>query len=307
MVRNVLVIRSGALGDTLMLTPALLHLKGAVHVTLVGRNPGLDFLRDHVDQAFNIEGQGWFRLFLQRPHERGLPVSAVDLVAAFLHDEDGSISHNLRAYFPGSRIELFPPFPHEDDKVHVAYHMCSCLRKAGLPIDPEEAFKRAFEVAILGRRPRSFFNEGGLVLHPGSGNPQKNHPPSFWLHLLRRFGEQSGLGSGRMVILLGPAEETLHSSFAGIREGPHNVEFCLFPERDALVGLLQKARVYVGHDSGITHLAAMLGVPSIALFKRTDAIRWRPLGPAVRVIEQEDPNPDLLDKILDAAKDLIAS
>jgi ADP-heptose:LPS heptosyltransferase len=122
-----------------------------------------------------------------------------------------------------------------------------------------------------------------------------------------RFGKQTGLGSDRTVILLGPAEETLHRSFADIPKGPHNVQFCLFPDREALVGLLRKARLYVGHDSGITHLAAMLGVPSIALFKKTDATRWGPLGPAVRVIEQKDPNPDLVDKILDAAKDLISS
>src|SRR5207237_7479770 len=42
----------------------------------------------------------------------------------------------------------------------------------------------------------------------------------------------------------------------------------------------------LGNDSCITHLAAMLGVPTLALFGPTDPLTWRPLGPFVRVIQE---------------------
>ena len=49
---------------------------------------------------------------------------------------------------------------------------------------------------------------------------------------------------------------------------------------------LQQCEGYLGNDSGITHLAAMLGVPTLALFGPTDPLIWRPLGPSVRVIRE---------------------
>ena len=48
---------------------------------------------------------------------------------------------------------------------------------------------------------------------------------------------------------------------------------------------LQQCRCYLGNDSGITHLAAMLGVPTVAIFGPTDPKIWRPVGPLVKVIQ----------------------
>src|SRR5205085_8201608 len=50
---------------------------------------------------------------------------------------------------------------------------------------------------------------------------------------------------------------------------------------------LQECRGYLGNDSGITHLAAMLGVPTLALFGPSDPLTWRPLGPSVIVIRED--------------------
>ena len=48
--------------------------------------------------------------------------------------------------------------------------------------------------------------------------------------------------------------------------------------------LLKKVDLYIGFDSGVTHLAASLGIPTIAIFGPTDVERWRPKGPLVDVI-----------------------
>ena len=52
-----------------------------------------------------------------------------------------------------------------------------------------------------------------------------------------------------------------------------------------LAQALQDSHLFVGNDSGPTHLAAMLGVPTVALFGPTDAGVWAPVGPHVRVLE----------------------
>ena len=47
--------------------------------------------------------------------------------------------------------------------------------------------------------------------------------------------------------------------------------------------------MFVGNDSGTTHLAAMLGAPTVALFGPTDPAVWAPTGPRVRVLGGGDP------------------
>jgi ADP-heptose:LPS heptosyltransferase len=51
-----------------------------------------------------------------------------------------------------------------------------------------------------------------------------------------------------------------------------------------LAGVLAHARLFVGHDSGVTHLAAALHVPTVALFGPTDPVQWAPRGPHVFVV-----------------------
>lgn len=56
------------------------------------------------------------------------------------------------------------------------------------------------------------------------------------------------------------------------------------PSSETLLSLLKAASLYLGHDSGITHLAALLGVLTIAIFMNSNPAQWAPLGPDVTVI-----------------------
>jgi ADP-heptose:LPS heptosyltransferase len=89
-----------------------------------------------------------------------------------------------------------------------------------------------------------------ILIHPGSGSPKKN-----WPH----FAElQSRLERGRQM--------------------PMNL---------SLLDLMQeisRSRVFIGNDSGITHLAAYIGCPTVALFGPTDPRIWGPIGRRARVI-----------------------
>jgi heptosyltransferase-3 len=292
---RILIIRPAALGDTLMLAPALSKSQEWGEVIVAGRRPGIDFLRPLVSRCLDFEGPGWHALFMDAP-EPGvtLPATTADRIIAFLNDPQGMIKKNLERFFPGASIAVWPGSPHEKNQVHVAFYLAHAMEKSGLPAHAEKAMEDAMKRPLLlsGRRRRV-----RTVFHPGSGGAQKNHSPEFWLNLLRAFREKIPAAKELPVILLGPAEEKLLPLFSGEKE----VEVLFCPDSERLSLLLQESLLYVGQDSGVTHLAAMLGAPTIALFRNSSVSQWRPLGPRVRVIEASASGPELAEETLKAA------
>ena len=114
---KILIIRPGALGDTLMLLPSIIQMRRTSELFFVGRFPGLDFLRPFVHLCMDFEGLGWYKLFLESPdHAFQIPIPSVDKVIAFISDPDGKVQKNLRSYFPSATINQFPAFPSKDNR-----------------------------------------------------------------------------------------------------------------------------------------------------------------------------------------------
>jgi ADP-heptose:LPS heptosyltransferase len=224
----------------------------------------------------------------------------VDRVVGFLDDRDGVVEKNLKFCLPNAPIHLFPAFPPEWMEIHLARYLAECLERAGLPADPDKALGTACDQALLKREP-SVIRRQQVVFHPGSGGQAKNHPPDFWIKLIEKSCEAPFLGGHEFVVLLGPAEEQFYPFFTG-NLPRRNTRILFSPEAEDLISLLGKASLYVGHDSGITHLSAMLGTPTIALFKKSSVSQWRPLGPVIRVIQSERTSPDLIGKVLRQAQ-----
>ncbi|MCD4716754.1 MAG: hypothetical protein K8R45_08435, partial [Desulfobacterales bacterium] len=235
-----------------------------------------------------------------------LPVSRADMVVAFFSDKTERIRQNLKACFPQVPVHVFPSFPSEKRNMHAARYIAECLKSAGLPVDPGKSVENAVRRSLLGDI-ASPAARNRIVLHPGSGDKEKNHPPEFWLKLLEGLGQKAAFQGLTRVVLLGPAEENVCSFFKkGMKSFDAEISFC--PEKEILTDIIIEAALYIGHDSGITHLAAMLGTPTIALFKRSDAVQWSPLGPCVRVIQ--DNNTDysaLMEKVFETATDICNS
>lgn len=292
---RILIIRPAALGDTLMLAPALSSSHEWGEVIVAGRKPGIDFLRPLVSGCLDFEGPGWHALFMDVP-EPGvrLPVTEADRVVAFLNDPQGVVKKNLERFFHGASVAVLPGYPGEKKAVHVAFYLAGALENTGLPVHAEKVMTEAMNRTLLLPGHRSSVR---LVFHPGSGGTQKNHPPDFWMSLVGAFREKIPVVKELPVILLGPAEENLLPLFSGEK----SLEILLSPDTDRLSLLLQEAMIYVGHDSGITHLAAMLGAPTIALFRHSSVTQWSPLGPRVKVIEASASSPELVQETLNAA------
>ena len=302
--KTVLIIRPGALGDTLMLMPSIAALGASTEIIFAGRSPGLFYLKPYVHRTMDYEGPGWHTLFQEEAASRPdfvLPTS--DLVIAFLSDPGGTVKKNLRYLLSGTPAYVFAPFPSKGTGEHIALYLARCIKKAGLPITPEKCLETAAQQALL-EKECDLSRNGTVVFHPGSGSEAKNHAPAFWLTLIREWRWHLDM-SRNLTLLFGPAEEGLYAFF---KDHPATIGINkkVTPEHSELVSLLSRARLYVGHDSGITHLAAMLGTPAIALFKNSPANQWRPLGPFVSTIEKEDTDKGLALKVLREAEKLEA-
>ena len=298
---KLMIIRPGALGDTLMLLPALLVLPAGTEVTFVGRQPGLAFIRPYVENAMDMERHGWHRLFMDSRDTIRLPVSGADLTVAFFHDADGVIGRNLQSVLPKGSVFLFPSLPPREKPIHVASYITHCLKESGLLVDSECALKEIRQgVNLKGGSEASFRNK--LVLHPGSGSREKNHPGEFWLDLLESLKKDPHVNRLESIILMGPAERHLVRFFEDATlTSASRILIC--PDNERLLQLLSETAVYIGHDSGVTHLSSMVGTPTIALFRESDSCQWAPLGPYVHIVKDGKTSREVMERTLAAARD----
>jgi heptosyltransferase-3 len=126
---------------------------------------------------------------------------------------------------------------------------------------------------------------GPIVLHVGAGSREKQWPLDRWFDVAVQLR-----GRGRPVeVLAGEAEaERFTTDQKGVLAAMNGrVLWSL----DELAAAIRPASLFVGCDTGPTHLAAQLGVPSLALFGPTDPAIWSPVGPQVTVVRPPSPGP----------------
>ncbi len=281
-----------------MLLPALAQLTAGARVTVVGRSPGVDLLRPHADRCMNFEKKGWHTLFMHSPQGGFMPsLSGIDATVAFSADSERVLQTNLQNFLPKSAIHVFPPFPPAGSGMHTARYLARCLQEADLPVDPEAAMASAIKQALLACPGTAQKRKTRIVFHPGSGSPKKNYPPGLWAALFKALKHGRHPMPGAVSLLLGPAEEDARSLYdaPGTREA---WEILCSPPMESLLSLLGESALYIGLDSGITHVAAMCGTPTLALFKSTSVSEWRPLGPRVRVLKANPGDASLVDRVI---------
>ncbi len=114
-----------------------------------------------------------------------------------------------------------------------------------------------------------------VALHPGSGSRAKSWPPDRFATLAQELA-----GPRPWLLVVGPAD----SEACGPLLGRRGVVVAAGLAPRILGALLARAGLYVGNDSGVSHLAAAFGAPTLALFGPTDPAQWSPVGPAVSVL-----------------------
>ncbi len=212
-----LIIRSGALGDTLMLMPSIAFLKGRADIILAGRTPGIDYLRPYVKECFDIERGGWHEIFMNEgrcPGSISRLLPDLNAVAAFMNDTQKTVLPNLKKIFPSCDVNLFSPFPAKGESIHNSLYISHCLERSGLPLNAKAAFFESFKGPGLLSRP-VFEKKGYVLFHPGSGSEDKNFSIPFWVEMIQLVCQKKGGKYQHAVVLLGPAEEKVLSFFEG--------------------------------------------------------------------------------------------
>ena len=249
-----LLIRPGAIGDCIVSLPALETLRS--EYTEVWTSGAVVRLMRFADHACSITGAG---LDLLELPDREPPAGLIDRLRGF--DSIVSWYGTRRAEFReaaerfGLPIQFLDALPHGDGCHAVDFYLGQV---AALRTSPKAASEPRIACPM---RERSF-----AVLHPFSGRASKNWPMERFLEVGIRLRDLLPT-----YWCAGP-DEVLDSAV----------------RKDDLYELacwLAGARVYVGNDSGITHLAAAVGTPVVALFGPTDASVWGPRGSRVRVMK----------------------
>lgn len=271
-----LVVHTGGIGDFLLACPALARLATAGPLEMAGQTRRLELALSAgiAERVWSLESVDFSTLFSDPSPRLIAFASRFDRAVVWMRD-DGRIAEALR--FCGVKeVQCFAGLPPADWKRHASEYYLECLEfREGLPMR-------------LGIRAES---GPSIIIHPGSGGAAKNWPIEDFRAIDRALARRDR----QVAWCVGPAEERLRLP-VGVRL------VC----RESLVELsrvLAAARLYVGNDSGITHLAAAAGCPVVAIFGPTDPAVWAPRGEHVRVVHTAPwPAPEA---VLDAAGALL--
>lgn len=274
---ELLLVRAGALGDLLLLRRSVAALHAAGHsVSLVAPLAGRVLLGDgagDVDRLIDWDSAATARVLSGETEDGPLDQALRRAGAVVAYTRSAAVADALRGRV--ARLILHDPSP--PGGVHASRWLAEPLRELGVeaaPMPPTLRFSAAecaAARAITDSLPERF-----LAIHPGSGSPAKNWPAVRFASLAHR------LAAGRRWLLaLGPADDA--AAWAGAVDA---VVARDLPLR-VLGTAISQAGLYLGNDSGVSHLAAASGAPTLALFGPTDPAQWAPLGREVRFLRAD--------------------
>jgi len=284
---RILVIRGGAIGDFILTLPAIAALRrqfpdaylevlGYPHIVQLAVAGGL------VDHAQSIEARqlaGFFARNGELSEDLASYFSDFDLIISYLYDPDEIFRTNVGRCTPAQFISG-PHRPGPGCRVHAAeLYLQPLERLAILHADPVPKL-RISAAADLPNPPGQQEPGPTLALHPGSGSEQKNWPERRWAELLELLVNSTPC---QFLLVGGEAEgERLQRLAAALPPGRTRVAQSLPLAK--LAALLSECEGFIGHDSGISHLAAALGLRGLLLWAESDATVWRPPSASMKLI-----------------------
>jgi len=285
---KILVIRSGAIGDFIVTLPVIHLLRktySSWRLSLVAKNRLQPLVRNVVDEFADIDGPllvPFFRDEVDRHCEEHRYLSKFDLVISYL-GERGKVSENLRA-LGKPRVINADALPPENYDRHITEFLLAPLTEvfdvSSPPLPTITIGKEEANVA------GEFLSKSGIApsaplvaIHPGSGSPRNVSPAGNFCRAINRI--HSTFPDARLMVIEGEADETFVHAFERCLKMP-----CLKVRKDDLLdvaAILSRASLFIGNDSGIAHLAAAVGVPTVVAFRASNPAVWSPKGKDVWV------------------------
>jgi len=226
-------------------------------------------------------------------------IRSFDLIVSYLHDPGGVLLKHLNETGAENIITISPMVSkcHAVDHFYGAIkdvvggkyapmgvaktwtHFIKCVHGTA---PPEEQFLLKWPQPLMEEARLRLFGYLGekrvIIIHPGSGSSAKNWPAEQFAALAKKIRATK---SFEPVIIGGEADTKALVVMRRLLPGFFIRENLSLMD---VASVLSAAAGYVGNDSGVTHLAAILGIPVIALFGPTDPAVWAPRGKNVRVI-----------------------
>jgi len=288
---RILVIRGGALGDFILTLPAIRLLREAfpqAHLEVLGYQQFIRLAQAAglVDGAQSIEYAKLAPFFARQTildpdlmHYFG----SFHIVVSYLFDPDEHFAKNLERSAVKTHLRgIHKPTESND---HAALQLAKPLESLALFAEDLD-LRRQIKIPAAGgvttsRAPRT------LALHPGSGSTTKNWPAGNWIDLAKaaiaqNLADEILLITGEVEAATGLRDKVL-DGLANEIPLRHLDHAPLTEVAEALAA----TSAFVGNDSGVTHLAGALGIPTLALFGPTDAEVWAPWGEQVTVLRPE--------------------
>ncbi|HUF62937.1 MAG TPA: glycosyltransferase family 9 protein [Verrucomicrobiales bacterium] len=315
---SILVIRGGAIGDFLLTLPALHLLRRSLpgnRFALLGY-PGITAVAAEAgwaDETRSIDYAALSRFFVpgaELPESLTSWLAEFDLVVSYLYDPDQFFENNLRRAGVASLIPISPKI--REGAGHASEQLAAPLSQLALFLGPQDhTFTLEFRDSLRSQAdallPPGFSPETCIAVHPGSGSPAKNWPFENWLTLLSRL--PAGRLAPRILVITGEAEmEQTAYWVARLREMGAPFHHLESPPLPVLGEILGRCRLFLGHDSGIGHLAAAAGAPCLLLFGPTEPETWAPRRPGIHVLRHPSGAPGRIsvEDVRSAVHDLLS-
>lgn len=283
------MIRGGAIGDFILTLPAIKLLRASfptAHFEILGYQHivALAQMSGYVNATRSIE-YGALSSFFSRGGELAPDLieyfGSFQQVVSYLFDPDEIFAANLkragvRNFLSGS--------PKMNDEEHAARQLARPLERLGLYLENPGAVivpngKRQFDPALI-------------AIHPGSGSAAKNWPLERFVAVARSLLADDG--NRHLLVVGGEADEARLAQLADALPN-QKLKWAQNLPLSELAAQLQNCAVFLGHDSGISHLAAGVGTPCLLLFGPTDPAVWAPANPWVRVLRAPSQRMDGID------------
>jgi ADP-heptose:LPS heptosyltransferase len=304
-VKRVAVLRLDHLGDLLHALPALRRLRRALPKASIDLYVGpwgfeLACLFADVDRVLKVEAD-WF----QRPERVEWPWDQINALGGRLKAEDyqaafelrGDLRHHVALWKAGIPVRvgqavtaggfLLTHPAQWRSELHEQEQSLSLLDQAGLPAaeqgsapylkihkDHRKEAEGVMKALKLGAKP--------LMVQAACGTAAKRWPQEHWAWLLKRRPK------GSKAVLLGSAAERAEMEAVAKAAGAGVAVAAGRLSLSGLAAFVRQARLLLSVDSGPAHLAAVQGVPVLAIYSSTNrASQWAPRGARVKVLQAQ--------------------
>jgi len=276
------MIHQGALGDFVTTFPAIRRLRkqfNQIDVFCQSKLGKMAQMLRVIDKWFPIEAPYFSSLYSSSVNHKGkMILQSYQLIILFSFSAALERTIQTLTENPVYRI---PPRPDVVKRIHVAEYILYQLVNCGLLKAPNFSNGSMSQSVEYPDQRIESYDPNRIILHPGSGSRKKNWPLQNFLRvesILRSYNFNP-------EFILGPAEIFMAED---LRKGSDQTR-CIHEIDDLteLSCLLKTSGGFIGNDSGISHLAAFLGLPTVTIFGPSDSQRWKPMGRAVKAVWAE--------------------